>query len=51
VKSPTHFGFGRTIIERMAGDMFGGTAKLELLPTGVYWSASIPRSLIVKPAT
>jgi two-component sensor histidine kinase len=50
VKSPTHFGFGRTIIERMAGDMFGGTAKLELLPTGVYWSASIPRSLIVKPA-
>ena len=50
VKSPTHFGFGRTIIERMAGDMFGGTAKLELLPTGVHWSASIPRSLIVKPA-
>jgi PAS domain S-box-containing protein len=50
VKSPTHFGFGRALIERMAGDMFGGTAKLELFPTGVHWSASIPRSLIVKPA-
>jgi hypothetical protein len=42
VKSPTHPGFGRIVIERMAGDMFGGTAKLELLPTGVHWSASIP---------
>jgi PAS domain S-box-containing protein len=50
VKPPTHFGFGRTIIERMAGDMFGGVAKLELLPTGVHWSASIPQSLIVQRA-
>ena len=29
--------------------MFGSTAKLELLPTGVRWSASIPQSLIAKP--
>jgi two-component sensor histidine kinase len=50
VKSPAHPGFGRIIIERMAGDMFGGTAKLELLPTGVHWSASIPRSFIVGSA-
>jgi two-component sensor histidine kinase len=50
VKSPAHPGFGRIIIERMAGDMFGGTAKLELLPTGVRWSASIPRSFIVGSA-
>jgi PAS domain S-box-containing protein len=49
VKSPAHFGFGRIIIERMAGEMFGGAAKLELLPTGAHWSASIPRSLIVEP--
>ena len=48
VKSPAHPGFGRIIIERMAGDMFGGTAKLELSPTGAHWSASIPRSLFVK---
>jgi hypothetical protein len=50
VKSPAHPGFGRILIERMAGDMFGGTAKLELLPTGVHWSASIPRSFIVGSA-
>jgi PAS domain S-box-containing protein len=49
VKFPAHPGFGRIIIERMAGDMFGGTAKLELLPTGVRWSASIPQSLVVGP--
>ena len=51
VKSPTHPGFGRIVIERMAGDMFGGTAKLELLPTGVHWSASIPQSFIAAPVT
>jgi two-component sensor histidine kinase len=50
VKSPAHPGFGRILIERMAGDMFGGTAKLELLPTGAHWSASIPRSFIVGSA-
>src|SRR5262249_15931159 len=50
VKSPGHPGFGRMLIERMAGDMFGGTAKLELLPTGAHWSASIPRSFIVGSA-
>jgi two-component system CheB/CheR fusion protein len=50
VKSPAHPGFGRVLIERMAGDMFGGTAKLELLPTGAHWSASIPRSFIVGSA-
>jgi PAS domain S-box-containing protein len=50
VKSPAHPGFGRILIERMAGDMFGGTAKLELLPTGVRWSASIPRSFIAGSA-
>jgi PAS domain S-box-containing protein len=50
VKSPAHPGFGRIIIERMAGDMFGGTAKLELLPTGIHWSASIPRSFLVGSA-
>jgi PAS domain S-box-containing protein len=49
VNPPTHFGFGRTIIERIADDMFGGVAKLELLPTGAHWSASIPQSLIVQP--
>jgi two-component sensor histidine kinase len=48
VKSPARPGFGRIIIERMIFDMFGGTAKLELLPTGVRWSASIPQSLIVQ---
>jgi hypothetical protein len=37
------------VIERMASDMFGSTAKLELLPTGVRWSASIPHALIAKP--
>jgi PAS domain S-box-containing protein len=50
VKSPAHPGFGRIIIERMASEMFGGTAKLELLPAGVRWSASIPQSFIVQPA-
>jgi PAS domain S-box-containing protein len=50
VKSPAHPGFGRILIERMASDMFGGTAKLELLPTGAHWSASIPRSFIVGSA-
>ncbi len=49
VKSPAHPGFGRIVIERMASDMFGSTAKLELLPTGVRWSASIPHALIAKP--
>src|SRR5262249_52652547 len=47
VKAPAHPGLGRIIIERMAGDMFGGAAKLELLPTGIHCSASIPRSFIV----
>jgi hypothetical protein len=50
VKSPAHPGFGRIIIERMATDVFGGAAELELLPTGVHWSASIPRSFIVGSA-
>lgn len=50
VKSPAQFGFGRVVIERMAADMFGGSAKLELLPSGVHWSASIPLSLIVQQA-
>ena len=38
-------GFGRTVIERMARDMFGLESKLELLPTGVRWRTSIPVSL------
>jgi PAS domain S-box-containing protein len=46
VKPPAHPGFGRIVIERMASDMFGSTAKLELHPTGVRWSASIPQALI-----
>jgi PAS domain S-box-containing protein len=49
VKPSIHPGFGRLVIERMAGDMFGSTAQLELLPSGVCWSASIPQSLIAKP--
>jgi PAS domain S-box-containing protein len=49
VKPPAHPGFGQIVIERMACDMFGDTARLELLPTGVCWSASIPQSLIVNP--
>jgi PAS domain S-box-containing protein len=51
VKPPDHPGFGQIVIERMACDMFGDTARLELLPTGVCWNASIPESLIVKPST
>ena len=46
VKPPTRGGFGRILVERMARDMFGMMPKLELLPTGVRWSASIPASLI-----
>jgi two-component sensor histidine kinase len=50
VRPPEHPGFGQIVIERMACDMFGDTARLELLPTGVCWKASIPESLIVKPS-
>jgi PAS domain S-box-containing protein len=49
LKFPVDPGLGRIIIERMAGDIFGGKAQLELLQTGVHWSASIPQSLIVQP--
>jgi PAS domain S-box-containing protein len=49
VASPARRGFGRTIIERMAGDTFGSTAELELRPEGARWSASIPLALVVKP--
>jgi PAS domain S-box-containing protein len=51
VRPPDHPGFGQIVIERMACDMFGDTARLELLPTGVCWKASIPEALIVKPST
>jgi PAS domain S-box-containing protein len=48
VKPAANPGFGRIVIERMACDMFGSTAaRLELLPRGVCWSASIPQSLIL----
>ncbi len=45
VKPSMRRGFGRTVIERMARDMFGLESKLELLPTGVRWRTSIPVSL------
>jgi PAS domain S-box-containing protein len=46
VKAPIRNGFGRILVERMARDMFGITPRLELLPTGARWSATIPLSLI-----
>jgi PAS domain S-box-containing protein len=46
VKGPTRLGFGRTMIERIATEMFGPTSKLELLSTGVRWSALVPFSLL-----
>jgi PAS domain S-box-containing protein len=44
VRPPTKLGFGRIVIERMAMDTFRMPSALELSPTGVRWTASIPLS-------
>ncbi len=46
VVSPTTFGFGRTVIERLTTDLFGGHGQLVFLPGGVRWTAAIPATLL-----
>lgn len=46
VKQPNTFGFGRTVVEKMAGASVGGEVKLEYDPSGLVWTLVAPMNEI-----
>lgn len=47
VSPPQENGFGRTVIERMAGLSVGGTVELQYAPEGVQWELKAPLDEVV----
>jgi len=50
VVPPQRTGFGRTVVERMIARTLGGTAALELVPTGVVWRFACPADRALESA-
>ncbi len=45
---PTHKGFGRMVMDRIAGQALGGHSKAVFAPDGVYWELDVPASSVVR---
>ncbi len=51
VAPPTRNGFGHTVVEHMAANSLGGTAKLLWEPTGVAWCLDVPATCLADMKT
>lgn len=45
---PTHKGFGRMVMDRIAGQALGGHSKAVFAPDGVCWELDVPASSVVR---
>jgi two-component sensor histidine kinase len=50
IQPPDEKGFGSTLIERLIGRQFGGTAKFEFAPEGLLFRAAFPVPIAAEPA-
>jgi PAS domain S-box-containing protein len=48
VEAPDHRGFGRTVMERIAGQALGGQSKATFAPTGVIWELDVPATSVMR---
>jgi two-component sensor histidine kinase len=46
VKTPSHTGFGTTVIKMHAAAAFGGLVQIDFLPQGVRWMLTAPRKAL-----
>ena len=51
VEAPDHRGFGRTVMERVAGQALGGQSKATFAPSGVIWELDVPATSVVREKT
>jgi PAS domain S-box-containing protein len=51
VEAPGHRGFGRTVMERVAGQALGGQSKATFAPSGVIWELDVPATSVVREKT
>lgn len=47
VEAPDHRGFGRTVMERIAGQSLGGQSRMEFAPEGVVWELDVPAKSVI----
>jgi PAS domain S-box-containing protein len=45
---PTHKGFGRMVMDRIAGQALGGNSKAVFAPDGVCWELDVPASSVIR---
>jgi PAS domain S-box-containing protein len=45
---PAHKGFGRMVMDRIAGQALGGYSKAVFAPDGVYWELDVPASSVIR---
>ncbi len=45
---PTHKGFGRMVMDRIAGQALGGHSKAVFAPDGVCWELDVPASAVIR---
>ncbi len=45
---PTHKGFGRMVMDRIAGQALGGHSKAVFAPDGVYWELDVPAVAVIR---
>ncbi|WP_297296293.1 PAS domain S-box protein [uncultured Methylovirgula sp.] len=48
VQAPDHRGFGRMVMERIAGQALGGQSKATFAPEGVIWELDVPAKSVVR---
>ncbi len=48
VALPVHNGFGRMVMDRIAGQALGGRSQAVFAPDGVYWDLDVPASSVIR---
>ncbi len=48
VRPPDHQGFGRVVMERIAGQALGGQSKATFAPDGVVWELNVPAKSVLR---
>lgn len=48
---PAHKGFGRMVMDRIAGQALGGHSKAIFAPDGVCWELDVPASAVIREKT
>ena len=51
VRAPDHRGFGRMVMERIAGQALGGQSRTTFAPNGVVWELDVPAKSVVREKT